>query len=206
MHGLANFTSLWMLTWRWSNKTETCCYNKILIFLNCCCVLTVNLKHFVLLLSQYVSVYTAICVPYFYCCKFTTCFGATGLLFRSMDSNPPSEVHSRWVIANIYVNQGCKVIRNRMSFIIRRYTDHIKFYCFFLIILVLFCIIVYMVVCLVCFYLILYIMYSYCYVYVLLLLLCVFRSRYCVSLCCSVYCLRVNVYCNTATGCQPNCN
>jgi hypothetical protein len=29
---------------------------------------------------------------------------------------------------------------------------------------------------------------------------------YSVSLCCSVYCLCVNVYCTTATGCQPNCS
>jgi len=43
-----------------------------------------------------------------------------------------------------------------------------------------------MVVLFVCFYLIFYIMYSYCYVYVFLLL-CMFRSRYCVSLCGSVY-------------------
>jgi len=48
-----------------------------------------------------------------------------------------------------------------------------------------------MVVCFVFFYLILCIMYSY-YVYVFLLL-CMFRSRYCVSLCCSVYCLCVRV-------------
>ena len=38
------------------------------------------------------------------------------------------------------------------------------------------------------------------------LLLCMFRSRYSVSLCCSVYCLSVNVYYTTATGCQPNCS
>ena len=38
----------WMLVLRWSNKTETCCHNKILIFIHCCCVLTINLKHFVL--------------------------------------------------------------------------------------------------------------------------------------------------------------
>jgi len=43
-------------------------------------------------------------------------------------------------------------LRNRVSIIIRRYTDHMKFYCFFHILLVLLCIIVYMVVCLVCFY------------------------------------------------------
>ena len=66
-------------------------------------------------------------------------------------------------------------------------------HCFFHILLVLLCIIVYMVVCFVFFYLILYIMYCYYYVYVFLLL-CVFR--YCVSLRCSVYCLRINMYCN----------
>jgi hypothetical protein len=27
-----------------------------------------------------------------------------------------------------------------------------------------------------------------------------------IFLCCSVYCLCVNVYCTTATGCQPNCS
>jgi hypothetical protein len=32
------------------------------------------------------------------------------------------------------------------------------------------------------------------------LLLCMFRSLY------SVYCLCVNVYCSTATRCQPNCS
>ena len=62
-----------------------------------------------------------------------------------------------------------------------------------------------LVVCFVCFYLILYIMYSYCYVYVFLLLR-MFRSRYSVSLCCSVYCLCVNVSCTTITRCQPNCS
>ena len=35
------------------------------------------------------------------------------------------------------------------------------------------------------------------------LLLCIFRSGYWVSLCCSVYCLCVNVYCTAATVCQP---
>jgi hypothetical protein len=32
-------------------------------------------------------------------------------------------------------------------------------------------------------------------------------SRYCLCrFCCSMYCLCVNVYCTTATGCQPNCS
>ena len=43
----------------------------------------------------------------------------------------------------------------------------------------------------------------YCYVYVFLFLH-KFRSVYSVSLCCSVYCLGVNVYCTAATGCQSN--
>ena len=80
---------------------------------------------------------------------------------------------------------------------------------FFYIPFVLFFIIAYMVVCFVCFCLILYIciiiMYSYCYIYVFLLL-CMFGSGNSVSLCCSVYCLCVTVYCTTATGCQPNCS
>jgi hypothetical protein len=91
-------------------------------------------------------------------------------------------------------------LRNRVSIIIRRYEGHMQYCCFFHILLVLLCFVVYMVICFVCFYLILYIM-CFCYVYVLLLL-CMFRSKYCVSLGCSVYCLRVNVYCTTATGCQ----
>jgi len=38
------------------------------------------------------------------------------------------------------------------------------------------------------------------------LLLCMFRSGYSVLFCFSVYYLCVNLYCTTATGCQPNCS
>jgi len=48
-------------------------------------------------------------------------------------------------------------------------------------------------------------MYFYCYVYVFLLL-CIFCSVYSVSLGFSAYCLCVNVYCTTATGCEPSCS
>jgi hypothetical protein len=68
--------------------------------------------------------------------------------------------------------------------------------------LVLFCITVYMDVCFACFCLILYIMYSYRYVYVFLLLR-MFRSGYSVSLCCSVYCLCVNVTVLLPPGVNP---
>ena len=80
------------------------------------------------------------------CCKFVTRFGTTVPSFRSMDPNPPSEVYSHRVIPDICVNQACRVIRNRVSFIIRRYTDRMKFCCFFHILLVLLCIIVHLVV------------------------------------------------------------
>jgi len=57
--------------------------------------------------------------------------------------------------------------------------------------------------CMFCVFLYTFVNYVFLYVYVLLLS-CVFRSVYCVSLCCSVYCLCANVYCTTAAGCQPN--
>jgi hypothetical protein len=41
----------------------------------------------------------------------------------------------------------------------------------------------------------------------LLLCLCILNVMYVLFLlCCSMYCLRVIVYCTTATGCQPNCS
>jgi hypothetical protein len=83
------------------------------------------------------------------------------------------------------VGKWSEGLRNRVSIIIRRYTDHMEFYCFFHILLFLFCIIVYMVVRFVCFRLILYIVLSYCSAYVFLML-CMLPSRYSVSLCCSV--------------------
>jgi hypothetical protein len=55
-------------------------------------------------------------------------------------------------------------LRNRVSIVTRRYTDHMKFYSFFHIFWVLLSLLVCMVVCLVSFCLVLYIMCSYCYV------------------------------------------
>jgi len=49
--------------------------------------------------------------------------------------------------------------------------------------------------CKLCIFIVIF-MDSCCYVY----------SIHSVSLCCFMYCLCVNVYCTTATGCQPNCS
>ena len=80
-------------------------------------------------------------------------------------------------------------LRNRVSIISRRYTDHMKFYCFCHIVLVLLCIVIYIYIYI---YFILYIIYSYCYIYIFLLL-CRIRFSYCVSLCSFVYCICVCV-------------
>ena len=83
-------------------------------------------------------------------------------------------------------------LSNRVSIIIRRYTDHKKFHCFFHIIWVPFFIIVrvYMAVCFVCFCSILQIIYSYCYICSVLFIL-----FHCVLLC-IVLCKCVLYYCH----------
>jgi hypothetical protein len=116
-----------------------------------------------------------------------------------------------------------KGLNNWLSTIMRRYRDHMKFdaymvfsfitffhivlfqflslYIYIYIYVVMFCIMllfnfvnyVFLLLCL-CI-LIFTFMYFYCYV----------NFVYSLPLRCSVYCLCVNVYCTTATGCHPNC-
>jgi len=78
------------------------------------------------------------------------------------------------------------------------------FITFFYILVVLLCIIVYMVVYFVCLCLI----FKVCILIVRLGIVIVMYvpSVYSISLCCSVYCFSVSVYCTAATGCQPNCS
>jgi hypothetical protein len=87
-------------------------------------------------------------------------------------------------------------LSNRVSIIIRRYVDRKRFAAYVAVSLITFC-------------LILYIWFMFCMLlvnFVNYVFLHMFRAGYFVSLCCSVYCLCVKVYCTTATGCQPNCS
>ena len=92
-------------------------------------------------------------------------------------------------------------LSNRVSIIIRRYTDEMKFVVYFIFFgSILHCCIYGCIYRMILFnsvnyfFIVMFMYYYYCYV-------CTFRSRYSVSLYCSAYCLCVNVYCTTATGC-----
>ena len=108
-----------------------------------------------------------------------------------------------WVVTQLVANMASSFITFFLIALVPFFVIVRKYDCMFCVLLFDFVIYVFLLLCL--YILIVMFMYFYCYVYVFLLL-CTFHSVYSVSLCCSVYCLCVNVYCTAATGWQPNCS
>jgi hypothetical protein len=98
---------LWMLALRWSNKTITCCHNNILIFIHFCCVLTVTLKYFVLLLN------------FFYYCHLwepLTIVNSLTDWWRKKENRIENEkflythTHTLYIYVSIVLDFGCVIV------------------------------------------------------------------------------------------------
>ena len=101
-------------------------------------------------------------------------------------------------------------LRKKVSITIRRYIDHMRYaaYTLWLFCLSRFSYSFGSTLCH-CIYRSMFCMLLFNFVQVIsyvFLLLCMFHSGYSASLFCFVHCLCVNVYCTTATRCQPNCS
>jgi hypothetical protein len=123
---------------------------------------------------------------------FSTTFFETFLIIGTTERDVIQNVC--WASCKVNWSEG---LSNRVSIIIRRYTDNMNFP----VSLIFFGSILYHCVygCMFCMLLLNFVNY-------VLLFVCMFRSRYCVSLCCSMYCFCLRVYRTTATGYQPKCS
>ena len=103
-----------------------------------------------------------------------------------------------WSVVGWSVVKWNEGLSNRVFIIIRTYIDHMKFAAYMAVSFNTFLHIHLVLLCKLCTLIIMCM-----YVFVLLCMSC---SEYSVSLCCSVYCFCVNVYCTTAIVCQSNCS
>jgi hypothetical protein len=104
------------------------------------------------------------------------------------------------------VEKWSEGLRNKVSIIIRTYSDHMNFTAYMALLFITFFSYSIGSIFYHCIYNCMFVCISLNFVNYAYLFLCMFPSGYSVSFCCFVYCWCVNVYCTTVTGCQPKCS